>query len=285
MKPALPCIRLGWLILFSLLAGSTLLAQEIPLEYCDRLPAIRVEVAGQKPMLFLVDTAASSLLNLHSFFSGDSREVEISSYTGTATTGARQVSLPEMRIGSYRLMGLKMVAIDLSAVGKNCGRRIDGILGADLLEKMGATIDFQRQVAHFMTTGERHDEELVAEAKQEIEQCLAALSGSDEKTVAQCLDPQIALFTTGAKFFRQQDALAYFQQHYFHRTSAAHLEFHSSDFHVIGDAVWFQYEFTLAAPDNTVHARGMAMCHKSDDHWKIANVGLAFVPPEMLATK
>jgi len=278
MKPALPCVRLGWLVFFSVLLGSTLAAQEIPLEYCDRLPAIRVEVVGQKPMLFLVDTAASSLLNLHSFFLGDSREVEISSYTGTATTGAREVILPEMRIGSYRLVGQKMLAIDLSALGKNCGQRIDGILGADLLEKMGATIDFKRQVAHFMTTGERHDEKLIAEANQDMERCLAALNASDEKGVAQCLDPQLTLFTMSTRLYRREEALAYFQEHYFHRKSEAQLEFRSSNFHVVGEAVWFEYDFSLTTPGNVVHARGMAMCHKSEGHWRIANVGAAVQP-------
>jgi len=278
MKPALPCIRLGWLVFFSVLLGGALAAQEIPLEYCDRLPAIRVDVAGEKPMLFLVDTAASSFLNLHSFFLGDSREVEISSYRGTATTGAREVSLPEMRIGSYRLVGLKMLAIDLSALGKNCGRRIDGILGADLLEKMGATIDFKRQVAHFMTTAERHDEKLIAEAKQDMERCLAALNASDEKAAAQCLDPQLTLFTVSTRLYRREEALAYFQEHYFHRKSEAQLEFRSSNFHVVGEAVWFEYDFSLTTPGNAVHARGMAMCHKSEGHWRIANVGAAVQP-------
>ena len=86
---------------------------------------------------------------------GDAREVEISSYWGTANTRAREVSPPEMKIGSYHLVGVKMMAIDLSALGASCGRRIDGILGADLLEKMGATIDFKRQIVHFMTSDER----------------------------------------------------------------------------------------------------------------------------------
>jgi hypothetical protein len=188
-----------------------------------------------------------------------------------------------MRIGSYRLVGLKMVAIDLSALGKNCGRRIDGILGADLLEKMGATIDFKRQIAHFMTTGERHDEKVIVEAKLDMERCLAALNASDEKGVAQCLDPQITLFAMNTRLYRREEALTYFNEHYFHRTSGAHLEFSPGNFHVVGEAVWFEYDFDFAAPGNAVHARGMAMCHKSDGHWRIANVGLAAVPPETSA--
>src|SRR5260370_21304965 len=129
MKPAPPCIWLSFLVLVFMLTSGRLPAKELPLEYCVRLPAIQVEVVAKKPMLFLVDTAASSLLNLESFVLGESREVEIASYSGTVNTRAREVSLPETKIGSYRLVGLKMLAVDLSALGKNCGRRVSRIIG------------------------------------------------------------------------------------------------------------------------------------------------------------
>src|SRR5437763_16265058 len=96
MKPSAQRLCLGLLSPVLLLGRNSLAAQEVPLERCDRLPAIRVEVAG-KPMLFLVDTAATSLLNLKSFVLGDAREVEISSYRGTANTRARDGSPPEMK--------------------------------------------------------------------------------------------------------------------------------------------------------------------------------------------
>jgi hypothetical protein len=51
-------------LLFSLaLAPFPSRAQEIPLKRCDKLPVIEVAV-GDQSMLFLVDTAATSLLNL-----------------------------------------------------------------------------------------------------------------------------------------------------------------------------------------------------------------------------
>src|SRR5258708_4001182 len=57
-------------------------AQEIPLKHCGKLPVIEVEVASQS-MLFLVDTAATSFLDLKSFAEGKMRDIEITSWTGT----------------------------------------------------------------------------------------------------------------------------------------------------------------------------------------------------------
>src|SRR5216684_1368991 len=64
-------------------------AQEIPLKHCDSLPVVEVTV-GSQPMLFLVDTAATSLLNLSSFTTGKAQGTRVTSWTGTLATSGRQ---------------------------------------------------------------------------------------------------------------------------------------------------------------------------------------------------
>jgi hypothetical protein len=88
-------------------------------------------------MHFLLDTAATSILNVKSFSSGVSKEIHVSSWSGSAATSAREVSIPEVLLGKHRLQNLKLPAIDLSPIGKACGGQIDGILGVDLLDQMG----------------------------------------------------------------------------------------------------------------------------------------------------
>jgi hypothetical protein len=281
MMGARACFRSGFLVLIFMLTSGRLPAQEVPLEYCDRLPTVQVEVAGRKPMLFLVDTAASSLLNLQSFFLGESREVEITSYRGTANASAREVNLPETRIGSYRLVGVKMLAVDLSALGKNCGRRIDGILGTDLLEKMGATIDFKRRIARFTTSDDKRNDELIAAMKRDLQSCIAAFNAADEKTVAGCLDSEITVFQPNPETYGWKQALGYFHEHYFGPKSGAHLEMRASSFHVIGEAIWFEYDFTLTTQRDTLQVRGLAMCHKLDGHWRVASMDPAVMPAEV----
>src|SRR5260370_42266154 len=90
-------------------------AQEIPLKHCGKLPVIDVEVASQS-MLFLVDTAATSFLELKSFAEGKRRDIEITSWTGTLETSAKEVTLKEMVIGNKKFLGLKMPDGDMMAL-------------------------------------------------------------------------------------------------------------------------------------------------------------------------
>ena len=135
----------------ALMAAASVRAQqsptsEIPLERCDRLPVVVVQ-ADKVEMHFLVDTAATSMLNVKSFPAGRSRQVEISSWNGTKAANAREVLISELRLGNRRLLDVKLPAVDLSAIAKACGGPIDGIFGVDLLEQLSVTIDLKRSVA------------------------------------------------------------------------------------------------------------------------------------------
>jgi hypothetical protein len=64
---------------------------EIPIERCDRLPVVTMRVAGENRR-FLLDTGATSILNLKSFTSGEStKHLHIYSWSGGAATSAREV--------------------------------------------------------------------------------------------------------------------------------------------------------------------------------------------------
>src|SRR5271169_2906916 len=91
-----------WLVPPTVYAQDYSTKDEIPIERCDRLPVVKVQIAG-KDMRFLVDTAATTLLNLKSFSGGRSKEIHIASWTGTAATSAREVSLDELMLGKHHL--------------------------------------------------------------------------------------------------------------------------------------------------------------------------------------
>src|SRR5712691_2795494 len=71
---------------------------EIPIERCDLLPVVKVRIDGAD-LRFLLYTAATTMLNLKSFSSGRSKQVRVTSWSGTAATSAREVSLPEFALG------------------------------------------------------------------------------------------------------------------------------------------------------------------------------------------
>jgi ketosteroid isomerase-like protein len=249
----------------------TLPAQEIPLEHCDTLPVVTVKIAG-RPSLFLVDTAATSMLNLASFAEGATKDIRVTSWTGTLATSAKEVALSELVVGRTTLLNLKLPAIDLSAIGKACGRKIDGILGVDLLGKLGASIDLKQQTLHLVTTDEEHGAELVSAMQSEMHRCVEAFNESDEQSFGDCLDPKIVLFSGEAQLYGREQVTGYFREKYFHQKPAARLEIRESAFHPIGEAVWYEYEFTIESSRGKLRGRGMAMCKKSDGRWRMASM-------------
>jgi ketosteroid isomerase-like protein/predicted aspartyl protease len=246
-------------------------AQEIPLKYCDMLPIVDVAV-GDRSLVFLVDTAATSFLNLHSFTEGIRNNIAVTSWTGTLATSAKEVSLKEIVIGKTSLIDVKLPAIDLSAVGKACGRKIDGILGVDLLARLGATIDMKRQIVHVATASEERADALAAEMQREMRRCLEAFNESDENTFAECLDPKIVLFSADAELYGREQVVGFFRERYFHQKPAAELDIRESAFHAIGEAVWYEYEFTIHSARGVLRGRGMAMCKKWEGRWRMASM-------------
>jgi predicted aspartyl protease len=246
-------------------------AQEIPLKHCDRLPVIEVAV-GDQSMLFLVDTAATSFLNLKSFAAGKTRDVSVTSWSGTLATSAKEVTLEEVVIGNTKWVNLKLPAVDLSAIGKACGRKIDGILGVDLLAKLGATIDLKKQTVHVATLNEERASELAAEMHREMHHCLDAFNTSDERAFGDCLDPKIVLFSMEKELYGREQVIGYFRERYFHQEPAARLEIRESLYHPIGEAVWYEYEFKIESVNGVLRGRGMAMCKKSEGRWRMASM-------------
>ena len=279
-RSGLPPFLLPFLsLVLSTSAPITTPAQELPLGHCDKLPLIQVLVAGH-PRWFLIDTAATSMLNLESFAQGSTRDLRVTSWTGTLATSAKEVTLTGLAVGQTVVAELKLPAIDLSAIGKACGRRIDGILGIDLLAKIGATVDLKRQLLRIATTDDQREAELVAEMQQDTARCIQAFNSSDDAEFAACLDPKIVLFTTKDELYGREKVAGYFRERYFHQVPPARLEIRESAFHAVGDAVWYEYEFTIDSVHGRLHGRGMAMCRKSDGHWRMASMHHSIVDSE-----
>lgn len=250
--------------------GQTAHAEDIPIEKCDRLPVIQLIAAGQQKR-FLLDTAATSILNLRSFSSEDSKEISIASWRGTVATSAREVTITELAVASHRLRNLKLPAIDLSPISQACGKQIDGIFGADMIEATGLTLDLKRQVASF-PAGEESEQSQIREVKRDLDRCVMAFNQADAGEFGSCLDSHIALFTSKGEFYGREQVLEYFRERYFNVTPTPTLEVTSRAFHLVGDAAWYDYDFRIKLPQETVQARGMAMCRKIDGHWRLVNM-------------
>jgi ketosteroid isomerase-like protein len=255
---------------------------EIPIERCDRLPVVVVKAAGENRR-FLLDTGATTILNLKSFASAESKQVKISSWSGTAATSAGAVFLPEVELGAHTLHDLKLPAIDLSPIGKACGGQIDGILGVDLLDEMGMTIDFKRRIA--VPAGEPVDSAgAFAEMERDMSSCDGAFNQGNVKTMVECFDPEIILYTPHGEFRGRPEVMRYLTNRYFKFAPKLHYEMKPHDIRSFGDALWYSYDYSIDTPEERVAGHGMSMCRKdAGGRWRILNMHNSMMEPAAAA--
>lgn len=242
---------------------------EIPMQHCDRLPVMILQVDKEEKR-FLVDTAATSFLNAKSFIGGHTKEVQIRSWNQTTALNASDISIEELSLGSHVIRNIELPAIDLSAISKACGGRLDGILGVDLLEQLQVTIDLERSVAR---VAPRNSAELslVAEMGKAIVSCSAAFNDADAERLASCFDPQFTLSSPRGELHGREQAMNYFRQ-YFGLSPHAHLLLTMSDQRTVGELVWSLYDYTIETPSQHISGRGMMICDKSENRWYILSM-------------
>jgi len=246
-------------------------AEEIPLERCGRLPVVKVNV-GKSELRFLVDTAATTMLNLKSFSGGRFKEIQVTSWTGTAATSAREVAIPEIEIGKHHLRELKLPAIDLSPIGNACGGPIDGILGVDLMDRMGVTIDLKRQVASL--AGDPPDPHaLYDEMERAMGPCTAAFEQGQSREFEDCLDPEIVMYTPHGEFRGRKQVLDYLQHEYFRFAPKLTYIMNMHEVQMFGNALWYSYDYSIDTPEQHKAGHGMSMCRKEEGgRWRILNL-------------
>ena len=271
------------LALSALWGGNSALAQqsssneEIPIDRCDVLPVVQVRVAGQD-MRFLLDTGATTILNLKAFSAGASKKIHIDSWQGTAATSTREVSLPDFQLGSHQLHDLKLPAIDLSPIGKACGGVIDGILGVDLLDRMGVTIDLQRKVA-VLNLAPADSKARFDEMETAMHHCNIAFNQAKPSELEDCFDPEIVLYTQHGEFRGRKQVMQYLNEQYFKDAKDLRFEMSPHDIRSFGDALWYSYDYIMDKGSEHRAGHGVAMCRRQEGKWRILNMHNALVEP------
>ena len=244
-------------------------SEEIPIERCDLLPVVKVHV-GPKAMRFLVDTAATSMLNLKSFSGGGMKEIQVTSWSGTATS-AREVTIEEFSLGSHRLRNLKLPAIDLSAIGDACGGHVDGVLGVDLLDKMAVTIDLKRRIASLGVEGP-DPKVIYADMESAMHSCTSAFEQGKAAEFEECLDPEIVFYTPHGEFLGRQQVLGYLRERYFRYAPDLRYRMKLHEMQVFGNALWYSYDYSIDTPKEHLDGHGFAMCRRSGTRWRMLNL-------------
>jgi len=250
---------------------------EIPIERCDVLPVVRVKVTGQ-PMRFLLDTGATTIHNLKAFSSGTAKKIHIDSWQGPAATSAREVTLPDFQLGTHTLHDLKLPAIDLSPIGKACAGEVDGILGVDLLDRMGVTIDLQRKVA-VLHLSPSDPKSLYEEMESAMHHCTLAFNQGRAHELEDCFDPEMVLYTPDGEFRGRKQVMQYLSDRYFRYAPRLRFAMSTHDMRGFGDALWYSYDYSIDSPVEHRAGHGMAMCHREGGLWRILNMHNSLTDP------
>ncbi|MGA7766497.1 MAG: nuclear transport factor 2 family protein [Candidatus Sulfotelmatobacter sp.] len=253
-------------------------AEQIPIQRCGGLPVITTHI-NRANMSFLLDTASTTTLNLKSFSSGRSKRIPVTTWTGTTTADGRQISLPELTVGNHPFRDLMLPAVDLSAIEQACGRRIDGILGFDLLDKMDMTINLKRQVASVdMSPAEIQAE--FAEMQEAMHLCNDAFHLGKVDVLKNCLDPAIVLYVPTGEFRGRKEVMDYLEQRYLRFAPNLRFAMTLRDMQSFGDVLWYSYDYTIDSTNEHSIGHGTAMCHRTGGHWRILNMHNSLLQPE-----
>jgi hypothetical protein len=259
------------ILFFALMLSLAAQAQEVPLGNCQKLPTVKVTVAGRQ-FQFLLDTgAAATMLNEKSFSSLDSKEIVMDSWNGRSATQARQVVLPDVTIGEHSAANVKLLAVDLTPLERSCQRRVDGVLGVDLIASLGLTIDLKNRVVT-LDANARTPEARLDQLNEQQAACEAAFNRSDEKTFEECLDPEIVLLTSKGDFHGRKAVMKHFHESYFGQDPPVLVSMTPRGHRVIGTVIWIEYDMSVTHGQQIMKAHGTALYQKTGDRWLMSNM-------------
>jgi len=274
-------LRTALVLLTLLLPGIVARSEEIQLGNCDQLLTVEVRVSGMK-LLFLVDTAATSMLNLKAFSHGDPMQISVTSWSGTVETRAQEVTVADLAIGQHHFKNLRFPAVDLSGVGRACGRQISGILGIDLLQKLGAEVDLKQHRARLVVETD-NPQARIEELHTQLMECEQHFNRADESAFAECLDPQVVIYTVAGDYYGREAAMQYYRTQYFQQRPPAQVSITPHAHHAVGEAIWVEYDLRIERGQQTILARGTALCQKENGRWRIVHMNHSRPPDKSLA--
>ncbi len=167
---------------------------------------------------------------------------------------------------------MKLLALDLTALERSCQRRVDGVLGADLISRLGLTIDLKNRVAS-VDPKPKTPEVGFSELAQQQAACVAAFNRSDEKAFEQCLDPDVVLLTSKGDYHGRKAVMQHFHESYFGQNPPVQVSIAPRGRHLNGSVIWIEYDMSVTVGSSQVmKARGTALYQKSGERWLMSNM-------------
>lgn len=168
----------------------------IPIEYSHKEILVKVRLNGSEPLDFLFDTAASQTVidrrTAAELFLDKQGSMQIIAANGAVP--AQLTSIPKVEIGEVALSDVQALMLDLTPQTRQLGKRIAGIIGANVINKFAVTIDYGKSQLIFndaSTYKPPATAVLVPFTNKQVPTVKAVLNGNTEVTF---------LIDTGAAF-------------------------------------------------------------------------------------
>jgi len=156
---------------------------------------------------------------------------------------------------------------------------VDGVLGADLIARLGLTIDLKNHVG-ILEGQARSPEARLSELMQQQAACERAFNRSDEKAFAECLDPDIVLLTSKGDYRGRKSVMKYFKESYFGQDPPVQVSLTPRARRAIGPVIWMEYDMSVTFRGQIMKTRGTALYQKTGDRWLMSNMNYSVAEAE-----
>jgi len=106
----------------------------------------------------------------------------------------------------------------------------------------------------------------------QMHRCTEAFEQGDDKTLEDCFDPEIVLYTPDGEYRGRKEAVEYLQKRYMKYSPDLCYIMHLKDVKTFGDALWYSYDYEIKAPEEHVVGHGMSMCRRTKGQWYVLNL-------------
>jgi len=91
--------------------------------------------------------------------------------------------------------------------------------------------------------------------------------------MAECYDPEIVFYTQHGEYRGREEVMRYLSQRFFKDAPRVHYDASPQDVRMVGDALWYAYDFWIDTPKEHLTGHGMTMCRKdAGGRWRILSV-------------
>src|SRR5207237_10834826 len=99
------------------------------------------------------------------------------------------------------------------------------------------------------------------------------------------VDTEIVFVAPHGSFRRRNQIMDYLDRCFMQYSPALSYKTYLRDVKIIGDALWYSYDYEVASPKEHLIGRGMSICRRDGEHWRILNLHNSLREPSAAAVQ